>query len=466
MILQSDEHDVIIAQCSPQGSGAIGLLRLSGDQALSIAAQIARLSSGLSLNDVLSHTIHHGHVINPQDTACPIDEVLFFVMHAPKTFTGQHTVEISCHNNQFIIQQIIDVAINAGARHAEKGEFTKRAFLNGKLDLVQAEAINDVIHAQTDLALRKSMAQLQGSLSSFLQGIQTEFVALLGLVEASFEFLDEEQRDFDFDQLIAEKFIKLRQDIRRAQENFNQQQRIKQGIRVALVGSVNVGKSTLFNALIRKERAIVSDIAGTTRDSIETTIYRQGNFLLFIDTAGLRTTADVIEKQGIERSWHEAASADIVLLVIDAADEQLDTQYHQVLETHSDKVIIVVNKVDAQPISNGLKSILDSQSHKTVYTSAKERLGIEELEMVIEEKIQYIFAQCTSPYMLNHRQCQLLAQIEARLEFIVNGFADGVHYELVAYQLKEILEKTAELTGRNATEAMLDHVFSSFCVGK
>jgi tRNA modification GTPase len=188
--------------------------------------------------------------------------------------------------------------------------------------------------------------------------------------------------------------------------------------------------------------------------------------LLFIDTAGLRTTADVIEKQGIERSWHEAASADIVLLVIDAADEQLDTQYHQVLETHSDKVIIVVNKVDAQPISNGLKSILDSQSHKTVYTSAKERLGIEELEMVIEEKIQYIFAQCTSPYMLNHRQCQLLAQIEARLEFIVNGFADGVHYELVAYQLKEILEKTAELTGRNATEAMLDHVFSSFCVGK
>jgi tRNA modification GTPase len=464
--LQSDEHDVIVAQCSPQGSGAIALLRLSGDHALAVAAQIAQLSSGQSLNNVSSHTIHHGHVVDPLDTACPIDEVLFFVMHAPRTFTGQHTVEISCHNNQFIIQQIIDVAIKAGARHAQRGEFTKRAFLNGKFDLVQAEAINDVIHAQTELALRKSMAQLQGSLSSFLQGIQTEFVALLGLVEASFEFLDEEQRDFDFDQLIIKKCIQLRSDVRSAQENFNQQQQIKQGIRIALVGSVNVGKSTLFNALIRKDRAIVSDIAGTTRDSIETTIYRQGNFVLFIDTAGLRSTTDVIEKQGIERSWNEARSADVVLLVIDAADQHLDAQYHQVLQEHADKVIIVVNKVDAQPVNCALKQILDSQSHKTVYTSAKERLGIEALEEMIEKKIQYIFAQCTSPYLLNHRQCQLLAQIEARLDFIVNGFADGVHYELVAYQLKEILEKTAELTGRNVTEAMLDHVFSSFCVGK
>lgn len=464
--LQSDERDVIVAQCTPQGSGAIALIRLSGDHALEITSTFSKLSSGLLLHEVSTHTIHHGHIIDSRDLSSPVDEVLFFAMKAPKTFTGQHTVEISCHNNQFIIQRIIDVAIQAGARLAGHGEFTKRAFLNGKIDLVQAEAINDVIHAQTELALQKSMAQLQGNLSSFLQSIQAEFVALLGLVEASFEFLDEEQRDFDFDRQIQDKCVQLLLLIRDILLNFNQQQQIRQGIRIALVGSVNVGKSTLFNALVRKQRAIVADVAGTTRDSIETTVYRDGNFLLFIDTAGLRSTTDVIEQQGIERSWHEAASADIVLMVLDAASNEIDIEYKKILETYANKIIMVINKVDAQVGNTQLQEFIANYAGQTVYTSAQNCLGIEELEKKIKEKIQQIFAQFQSPYLLNQRQYQLLAQIEARLDFIVKGFADGVHYELVAYQLKEMLEKTAELTGRNATEAMLDHVFSSFCVGK
>lgn len=464
--LQSDEHDSIVAQCTPQGSGAIALIRLSGNCVQELASRFTKLTSTASLATVPTHTIHHGHIFDPfHEDLEIVDEVLFFVMHGPRTFTGQDTVEISCHNNQFIIQRIISIAIACGARLADRGEFTKRAFLHGKIDLVQAEAIHDVIHAQTELALHKAMAQLQGNLSSFIHELQSSFVALLSLVEASFEFLDEEQRDFDFDQQIKTTCHALLAQVRQAQKSFNQQQQIRQGIRIALVGSVNAGKSTLFNALVGKQRAIVADIAGTTRDSIETTVYRQGNFLLFVDTAGLRITTDSIEKQGIERSWQEAASADIVLLVIDATASTLDADYHDILHKHGDKIIVVVNKIDSQK-SEAVTSFLDSQNCKIIYTSAQSRVGIDELEKAVEEKIQQIFSQFQSPYLLNQRQYQLLVQIESKLDFIAKDLAGGVHYELLAYQLKEMLEKTAELTGRNATEAMLDHVFSSFCVGK
>jgi len=465
----TDDQETIIALCTPRGSGAIALLRLSGDNAIQIADRIAQLSSGQTLASQASHTIHHGFIIELALTSGPekiIDEVMFLLMRAPKTFTGQNTVEITCHNNQFIIEKIINLAVCAGARSAKPGEFTKRAFLNKKIDLVQAEAIQEVIHAQTELALQKSMAQLHGTLSSVVSTIETELVYLLSFIEASFEFLDEEQRDLDFNKIILDRSHALQKLVGDITSQFSLQQQIKEGVRIAIVGIVNAGKSTLFNALVKQDRAIVTNIEGTTRDSIESGMYKKGNFLLFIDTAGLRSTSDIIEQYGIERSFIQAAKADIVLLVVDATRTLTGIQYQEyekLVEEYREKIIVVINKIDEAKAMPAYEFLADIQ---TLRVSAHQGTGIEDLERVIEEKIQELFKQLQSPFLLNQRQYQLLAEIDRRLDFIVNGYQGGIHYELVAYQVKELLEKVSELTGKNVTEQMLDTVFGTFCVGK
>ena len=327
------DEDTIVALCSPRGSGAVALIRLSGENAVKVVDKIAKLPSGKSLVESSSHTIHYGHVVDSsKKNEEIIDEVLFFLMHAPKTFTGQNTVEISCHNNQFIIDKIIQQAILYGARAAGPGEFTKRAFLSGKVDLVQAESINEIIGAQTQLALKKAMSQLKGSFSNYIQKLEEEINALLGIVEASFEFLDEEQRDLDFDGMIKNKIDELLADIEKIKINYDQQQQIREGVRISFLGAVNAGKSTLFNVLLKKDRSIVTEIAGTTRDSIECGIYRSGNFWTLVDTAGLRKTKNVIEKQGIDRSWNEAKLADIVLLVIPADIDFSDNEFDGLMQ--------------------------------------------------------------------------------------------------------------------------------------
>lgn len=481
--LLTDDQQAIVALCTPRGSGAIGLIRISGINAIAVADALAQLSSGSSLSKALSHTIHHGHVIDQRIMSNQpgriVDEVLFLLMKGPKTFTGQDTIEITCHNNPYIIEQIINLAIQHGARSARAGEFTKRAFLQGKVDLVQAESINELIGAQTERALRQSLAQLRGSLSESFLELQKEVVSLLGYVEASFEFLDEEQRDLDFDYAIRQRTADILDKVRALKAHFSQQKQIKEGIRVAILGLVNAGKSTLFNALLKQERAIVTPIAGTTRDSIETGLYRKGNFLLFIDTAGIRDTQDVIEQKGIQRSFNEALAADIILLVFDAARDltpEQQQQYDDLITLHGNKIIIVINKVDEvhdDPLGQGsrLRSLSSPESHasddiKTVLVSAKNQTGIDSLEQAIEDKTQQLFAQNSSPFLLNQRQFKLLTEIETYLEFIANSYSGGIHYELVAYQLKDLLEKISELTGKNVTEQVLDMVFSEFCVGK
>jgi tRNA modification GTPase len=474
--LLAPDQATIIALCTPRGSGAIALLRISGSQAFTIVDQCARLSSGIKVSEALTHTIHHGYVVdgsllkqdkwrsNPstrsgrasidelkvargelvepyekqfQNSAqisqptTIIDEVMFLIMYAPKTFTGENTIEITCHNNPLIIERIIRLIINHGARQANAGEFTKRAFLNGKIDLVQAEAIYDVIHAQSEQALQHSLNQLQGSFSSVLHQFEERLIQLLSLVEASFEFLDEEQRDLALDMRIKKQITLLAQDVKQALGDFNQQQRIRQGIRVALIGAVNVGKSTLFNALVKQDRAIVTEIAGTTRDSIEYTVYRHGTFLSYVDTAGIRQTTDFIEQQGIERSHYEAAQADIILLVLDRTSQSNPEQQQFIISI-----------------------------------SAQTGFGIENLELTVEHKIQELFETQHSPFLLNQRQYNVLAEIDKKFDFIVNELSQSLHYELIAYHVKEILETLSQLTGKNITEHMLDKIFKDFCIGK
>ena len=258
-MFHSIDDQTIIAQCTPRGSGAIALLRISGINAIEVTAHIAKLTGQKTLLDAVTHTIHYGSIVESNGTI--IDNVLFLIMRAPKTFTGQDTVEITCHNNQFIIEQIIALAIANGARVAQEGEFTKRAVLNGKIDLVQAEAINELIHAQTQMALKQSLSQLNGSLSNWLVSIEQELLKALALSEASFEFLDEEM---EFAPQISAMITHVMGTITEIKKTYNQQQQIRQGIRVAIIGSVNAGKSSLFNALLNQNRAIVTAIAGTT----------------------------------------------------------------------------------------------------------------------------------------------------------------------------------------------------------
>lgn len=457
MLLQRDE-ETIIALCTPKGSGAIALLRLSGVNAREITSSIARLPSGKSLSSVLTHTIHYGSIVN-KDVI--IDQVLFLVMDSPRTFTGQNTVEITCHNNAFIIDAIIALAIEHGARLAHEGEFTKRAFLSGKIDLVQAEAINELIHANTQIALKQSLAQLEGSFSSWINLIQTQLIKSLAWCEASFEFLDDEE---EFGIKIKTHLESLLVQIAQLKKTFDQQQQIRQGIKIALIGSVNAGKSSIFNALLNQKRSIVTEIAGTTRDVIEAGLYRNGNYWTLLDTAGLRNTHDVIEREGIRRAEEEAQKADVILLVFDGSRKltlEETAVYENLLILHAQKIILVYNKFDLPKYSE--HPLIDKAN---IAISGLTKLKIDSLEKLIEEKIATLFSTIESPFLLNQRQFNLLIELEKKIMVIITMLEKAIQYELVSYHLKDALETISELSGRSVSEAGLDMVFKEFCVGK
>lgn len=457
----SVEHEqTIVALCTPQGAGAIGLIRLSGKNIWPIIDACSRLGSGKKISQHLSHTIHYGWVVD--DVGQQIDQVLFLVMHAPKTFTGQDVVEITCHNNPFLIEAIIDRILQCGARRAGNGEFTQRAVLLGKMDLLQAEAMNDLIHAQTAASLKYSLQQLQGSLSSFVGQVEDAVVEMIAYCEGSFEFLDEE---LEFAQDIIDKMQTLILKVEKLLQTFPKQQYIKEGIRIALIGTVNAGKSSLFNCLIDKQRAIVTPIAGTTRDTIEAGIFRLGEFLTFVDTAGLRSTDDQIEKEGIDRSFQEAANADIILLVLDRSTglslESRDA-YLKIFQDYKDKIIIVDNKADSSFMQQD--NFLFQQG---IAVSAKNKEHIDILYDHIFRKIDALKGTESISCLLNRRQYDLL------VHFLQNMLAiepmmkkKHIDYELVSYRLKEALQLLAQMTGRSVSEAALDKVFQTFCVGK
>lgn len=444
----------IIAQCTPKGSGALALLRLSGSDAVNIAAQISKLASNEKLTDLKSHTIHYGSIVD--DQSITIDKVMFIVMHGPKTFTGENVIEITCHNNPFIIEQIISLAISKGARIAQEGEFAKRAFLNGKIDLLQAEAINDLLNAHTQQAIKKSLSQLEGTFSNWILKIEKKLIKCLALCEASFEFIDDE---IEFGPQIKADIEVMLNDIKEAKQKFNQQQQIKEGIRIALIGSVNAGKSSLFNTLIKKERAIVTNIAGTTRDSIEAGLYKEDYYLTIVDTAGLRTTDDIIEQAGIQRSFEEAHKADIILLVFDGSrdtNEHETTVYSQITKDYENKVIFVSNKCDL-PVK---------LANDYLQISTKTKNNIPLLEQKIKEKIDSLLKKGDSPFLLNKRQFNLLGDLENKLIVINEMLSKQIDYEILSIHINEALQSISELSGKTVSENGMDAIFKEFCVGK
>lgn len=456
-MITNKDNQAIVARCTPQGSGALALIRISGDNAFSVVAKISQLASKKCFQDLPTHTIHYGLIKNGNNI---IDQVMFLLMRSPKTFTGQDTIEITCHNNPFIIADIIRLAVENGARHAQPGEFTQRAFLNKKIDLIQAEAINELIHASNQMALRQSLAQLEGSFSHWLALIEKSLVKCLAFSEASFEFIDEEEMEFG--QQIKQEIDSILNQISSLKKTFDQQQQIRQGIRIAIIGSVNAGKSSLFNTILNSQRAIVTDIPGTTRDVIEAGFYANDTYLTLIDTAGLRQTEDIIEKEGITRSLQEAQKADIVLLVYDQSrpmSSEEKTIYTELLKRFSHKIIVIANKTDLpQKTSEFYKN--------TIHCSSITKKNIDAIQNALFAKVAELFTSIESPFLLNQRHYNLLLELEKNLQKIWVMLEGPIEYELLSVHIKEALESLTELTGKSISEKGIDAVFKEFCVGK
>ncbi len=455
---QMQTDATIIAQCTPSGSGAIALLRLSGADAIIIVDRFSKLTQGQTLKAQASHTVHYGQIID-QDKQV-VDQVMFIVMIAPKTFTGENVVEITCHNNPFIIEKIIGLAIFHGARLAHKGEFAQRSFLNNKIDLVQAEAINSLIHAHTEQAMQKSLSQLKGSLTNWSQQIEQSLYKCLALSEASFEFIDEEM---DFGPQIRTELEQVITQIKLAQQSYGIQQQIKDGVRIAIIGTVNAGKSALFNALLKRERAIVTPIAGTTRDSIEAGIYTNQHYLTLVDTAGLRQTDDYVEQIGIERSMAEAHQADLILLVFDTSRMVTPAElaiYQEIMTKYQDKIILVGNKCDQI-----IKLELPDQFKNLNLVSAQGLNGLTELEALVLGRIKQLLETDSSPFLLNQRQFNILSTVASNCQQILTMITNP-EYELISLHLNEILQILSALTGQSITEQGLETIFREFCVGK
>lgn len=460
LMIYSRDDETIVAQCTPQGSGALALIRVAGVNAFEIAEAFITLAGTQKIAAVQSHTIHYGQVTSKTGTC--IDHVMVIFMRAPKTFTGQDTIEITCHGNQLIVEAIIMRAIESGARLAGPGEFSQRAFLNKKIDLLQAEAINDLIHAQTETALKKSLAQLEGTFSQWVYDIEKDLIKALAWCEASFEFLDEEA---EFGPKIKHHLENLLTTINRLKSMYNMQQQVRQGIKIAFIGMVNAGKSSLFNALLQTKRAIVSEIPGTTRDTIEAGIVYKGSQWTLIDTAGIRTTSDTIEQEGIKRSQEEAQTADLVIIAIDPSQSITGTArefFDYVTHQYPSKVIIAYTKADKLS-----PQATQHQSIPSIATSSITGQGITELREILGQKTAELLAAHQSPFLLNARHLKLLLGLEEQLKPIITMLSGtSVPYELVSFHLKQALENLTQLTGKSVTENTIEEVFKQFCVGK
>lgn len=454
-------NSTIIAQCTPVGSGAIALIRLSGKDCFDIVGKFSKFPGSKSVFDFDSHTVNFGYVVSGENV---VDQVMFIVMRAPRTFTGENVVEITCHNNQFIVEDIINLAISFGARLAQPGEFAKRAFLNNKIDLVQAESINELIHASNQLALKQSLSQLEGSFSSWVSKIESKFVHCLALSEASFEFLDDEM---EFKDQILEILNQIQDSILEIKNSYSNKQNIREGIRIAILGSVNAGKSSLFNSLIKKDRAIVTNIAGTTRDVIEAGVYTSDSYLTLVDTAGIRSTDDIIEKEGISRSFKEAGKSDIVLLVLDSSRGLLKDErmfYEDLFNKYNQKVVVVFNKIDS--LSDDFESNIFGD-FKKLEVSTINGQGLNLLNNAIEKKIKDLLASNQTSFLLNKRHYSLLMSVLEKLDSMIKiTRSKNVEYEILSIHIKDALENLSELTGKTISEMGMDAVFKEFCVGK
>ncbi len=456
--LASFWDDTIVAPATAPGIGAIGVIRLSGVQSITI---VSKLFIGKRLEEQASHTLHVG-TIKERDEL--VDEVVVSLYRAPKSYTGENVVEISCHGSPYIIQRIVEACIQQGARSAFPGEFTQRAFLNGKMDLTQAEAVADIIASQSRAAQQTALNQLRGGFSKELNKLREELIHFAALIELELDFSEE---DVEFaDRTLLKQLIELiYQKVIQLKESFRLGNVIKSGVSVAIIGKPNAGKSTLLNALLNEERAIVSEIAGTTRDSIEEMLNIQGVLFRLIDTAGIREhSTDRIENLGIERSKHNAARADIILHVVDMMDEEEEYGFEW-LTRYEGKTIVVYNKFLLW--QRKMNALGINRTPISPFIDAKENFGIEELKSIIYYKAIGETVNTEATIITNARHYEALKKVENGLLIIQEGLKNKLTGDLLSLDIRYCLHSLGEITGRVEIDRdILGTIFSKFCIGK
>ena len=459
------EFDTIAAISTAPGEGAIGIVRISGDLAISIASSIYQCGTK-KLEEQKTHTIHYGHIVDPKSGEI-YDEVMVSVLRAPKTFTREDIVEINCHGGIVAINRVLQLVLRMGARLAEPGEFTKRAFLNGRIDLSQAEAVMDLIRAKTDKSMQLAMRQLDGQLSDLVQNWRQEILNTLAQVEVNIDYPEYDDVEEMTLQLLREKTQQVLQGIRALLNTASQGKILRDGLKTAIVGRPNVGKSSLLNVLLREEKAIVTDIAGTTRDTIEEYVNVRGVPLQLIDTAGIRETDDVVEKIGVERSRKALKEADFVLLLLNQSEILQEEDIRLLETTKGMKRIILFNKTDL-PSKLSKEDIAPyAKEEEIVTTSMLNKKGIDQLE----EKIAGYFFQGQmnerdATYLSNTRHIALLEKAEQALVEVQNGIEMEMPVDLIQIDFTRAWDLLGEITGDSVQDELLTQLFSQFCLGK
>jgi len=454
----SNTQDTIVALATSPGSqGAIAVIRVSGTDAISLVNSVFK---GKDLNKQASHTIHFGTIREGEEI---IDEVLVSLFVGPNSYTKENSVEISTHNSKYIIERVINLLIRKGARTARPGEFTLRAFLNGGLDLSQAEAVADLIASNSAASHQIAMQQMRGGFSNQLKKLREDLVHFASLIELELDFSEEDVEFANRDQLKA-LIQKIYSVINKLIASFEQGNVLKNGVPVVIAGKPNVGKSTLLNALLNEERAIVSDIAGTTRDTIEDEINIKGITFRFIDTAGIRHTEDVIEAKGVERTREKMKQARLIIYLFDPTQDKIEAVQEQIQEVKDLNIpfVTIINKSDL--ITESQRA--EYQVLNPLYISAKEQLGIEELKDELLNQVNLSNINKDDVMVTNIRHVEALQHTQTALEKVLYGIDNPVTSDFLAMDIRQALHHLGEITGTVTTDDLLDNIFSKFCIGK
>lgn len=457
------KNDTIVAIASAVSSSGIGIIRISGEDAIAIAEKIFEpKKKGKKLSEEKTYTIHYGSIVDGEEI---LDEVLLLLMKGPHSYTAEDTVEIDCHGGVFVMRKILDLVLRSGARAAEPGEFTKRAFLNGRIDLSQAEAVIDVIHAKNEYALKSSLKQLKGSVLKKIKSIREKVLYEIAFIESALD--DPEHISLEgYPESLKEKVDNLLEEAEELLISAQQGRVLQEGIRTVIVGKPNAGKSSLLNALLGENRAIVTDIAGTTRDTLEEQIQIRGLSLNIVDTAGIRETQDIVERIGVDKAKENAKDADLILYVVDSSTN-LDENDEEIISFLKEQnVIILLNKTDLEMVTT-VEMVQEHLQKPAVCISAKEEKGIDEFAKLLEEmflagKVDFN----DEVYLTNARHRAAMEEAKASLEKVQESISLGMPEDFFSIDLMSAYEALGSILGESVGEDLVNEIFGKFCMGK